>query len=669
MWNTKSIGTPLFARAVRGSAKLSSPFAKNFDEEQWVSALKDSEVNERDLHLAMNAIFVGRQVAGLRDSYIKTLFEGISKRSAIILAVASANRHYFKLVTDHNDQIRDIDRESIHLSELGQIPVAGLPQSNMSPDDIMPVFIDTLPHWFYEAKGLEEAREALSTDFGQLELRASVVLSIESGLRDLWNTALWEDHRQKKSPGNLTFGPHDKPSAFYWHACHQRTMAAMIGPEAIFLDLPLIEGEVDDILSVTRLKNTKGNLRFAVGKATKRSRKRLSSNLTSLENSYLSDFLDEPIQLKDQQISLRILLHALWVLSDMSSLLHGQIKPRMIRKYADAKAFSLLVQKKEVVRVIQSTLNVKHEMAVAIVYQLSIKPDDTGKCFAEGLWIHPLVELSENELLLVAPSIVAGSRIRFGEKTLLELNARNQVAYHEQGLRFEARVRSQTIEAIKNNNLLNECVCLPSALPRKGDDDEEIDLILRIGRTIVVGEVKCFVAPTESMERYNYITHLEHAAEQAVRKMNWLKDNFESVAEALSVQRPSSDLNFLPMVILNQRMGSGLKVGGAIVTDSILWNLYFTDHRYNSGAAITKSKKVLTYTTFYNSQHEAEASLEMTFLRPPPLVPFLEGEEWSTTEFPISSGRLLLEIPSIASGALETDSLKDASAFLIKARD
>jgi hypothetical protein len=671
MWSTKSIETPLFERAVQGPEKLSSPFAKNFDPSQWISAFAEPDIVERDIHLARSALFFGDQVWRLREGYIKKLFTGISRRSAIILAVGSVNRNYFKVVTDFRAQVKRVgqDVDGIHLSELGQMSVAGIPQTGMSIDDIIHVIVDTLPHWLFEAKNLGDVREPLSTDFGILELRAGMSLSVESGLKELWNTALWEDYRQRQDSEKSLFGPHNKPSAFYWYACQMRTEAAQVGPAVIFHDLAEDDASADvDLLSVTQLRSTKGQLRFGVGAPTKQSRKSFLETMEHLEQSYLADYLDEPICLGNREISLRVLYRALWILSDMIRLMRNQIKPKIIKRYSDAKAFSLGVTKSEVIRVFQAALGTDHERATEIVKQLSIGPDQTGKCFAEGLWIHPLVELSDDELLLVVPSILAGSRIRFGEKSLHELGRQKKMSHHYQGLRFEQRVRDETIAAIAQNNMLTNCVCLPAALKRKGGDGEEIDLILRIGNTVIVGEVKCFVAPSESPERFNYIRNLEHAAVQAARKAAWLKNNLSSVAEDLGIDKVDGQLNFIPLVILNQRMGSGLVIDGSTITDFPLWKLYFSNSQYASGAAIARGQKAVTYTTFYKDGNGAERNLVATFQNPPPLKAFLDGEAWSTIEFPTSMGHMYLERPSIGTGELVTHDLAAATQLLIQAR-
>ena len=50
---------------------------------------------------------------------------------------------------------------------------------------------------------------------------------------------------------------------------------------------------------------------------------------------------------------------------------------------------------------------------------------------------------------------------------------------------------------------------------------------------MLVCELKCLLAPSESIDRYNLQKKLEEAAEQASRKALWLKENPEIIEDCL----------------------------------------------------------------------------------------------------------------------------------------
>ena len=97
---TEDIATPIFKRSTEGGGKLSSPFARNFNIDQWKSALAGAKDNKRDIKLCLSALFFGKQVSSLRKEHVDNIFNGISKRSALVLAVGSANRNYLALKAD-----------------------------------------------------------------------------------------------------------------------------------------------------------------------------------------------------------------------------------------------------------------------------------------------------------------------------------------------------------------------------------------------------------------------------------------------------------------------------------------------------------------------------------------------------------------------------------------
>ena len=63
------IATPIFKRSTEGGDKLSSPFAKNFNKDQWERALSGAKDNERDIKLCLSALFFGKQVSSLRKDW------------------------------------------------------------------------------------------------------------------------------------------------------------------------------------------------------------------------------------------------------------------------------------------------------------------------------------------------------------------------------------------------------------------------------------------------------------------------------------------------------------------------------------------------------------------------------------------------------------------------
>lgn len=665
MLSTDLLNTELFERVTGQKNRLSSPFARNFDSSQWRDAMTGGLGNERDANLCLSAIFFGAQVSTLRQRFHDELFRGISKRSALILAVGSANRNFFALRDEFRKRrpLKTGVAESIHLMELGKAGVENAPQSGLSSDDISTAIVDTLPHWFFEAKGLTDRREPINTDFFDLERRAGIALSVEAGIRDLWNAALWEGSRVKKEGEEMHFGPADRNAAYFWFACQMRSEAATFGPLALYHDLPEERDDLQKIKSVT-VSRHKGRRKLTYGKPLKRDLRRLIDTMNLLEKTYLSDLLDEEIDVDGSSISPRVLIQALWCLERLGTGLNSTNRAKHIKSYRDASELSLRISKLDCIRVLKECLKLNEAVAKATCTQLTLNPNDTKKCFNEGVWLHPLIELDDDNLMIVMPSAAVGAKVRFVERTLSEALGPDLKKSRSPGERFESGTRLKIDAALKENEIISDFASLPHALKKKADDGEEIDLLFRIGKTIIVGELKCLLAPTESMERYNHLSKLEEAATQAKRKAAWLEENLNEIEGTLAPRSGITDLTVLPLVVLNQRIGSGLVLDGVTITDIFLLELYTQGGSYSSGAAMTKDERVVTHKVFYSTQAQAEAAIQGVLSNPPPLKPFLDAEDWTTIEFPTAFGRMWLEKPALKADSLVTPDLKAASGLL-----
>jgi len=663
------IATPIFKRSTEGGDKLSSPFAKNFNKDQWERALSGAKDNERDIKLCLSALFFGKQVSSLRKEHVDNIFNGISKRSALVLAVGSANRNYLALKSDFRSRQQEFAKsenaDPFHLMDVGKAGSRIAPQDNLSPDDLTTAIVDTLPHWFFQAKNLSVERESIKTKFDLLERRAGWVLSVEAGLRDLWMSALWEARELKRDGEDLVFCPGDRESDSYWFASQMRAEAALWGPLALFHDLPEDREDTQHIMVVSFTQSQKGRVQLRASKPSSKKLRKLNETMGILERSYIKDFLDFPVEVAGADITMRLLVQALWILEELGSSMKSKIQARAIQSYRDAKEFSLRVKKIDCLRAFREGLSVSEIIAKSILSHLVLSPDDTAKCFRDGAWFHPLVELDEEHVMIVLPSVEVGAKIRFVERTLSELLGPDLGKEKSLGETFENSVRERVRTALSDNEIINDFACLPHALDESRTGGEEIDLLFRIGKRIVVGEVKCLVAPNESIDRFNHLSKLEGAAEQAKRKAEWLSKNLHLVEGSLGADVTKADI--VPIVVLNQKIGSGLLIDGVAITDIYLLELFSNEGSYASGAAMKKGKKAVTYTTFYTNQEEAEAAIPEIFSCPPPLKPFIEGVEWKKVEFPTAFGKMLLEHPRMKVGALVTPELEAAaSAFSLK---
>jgi len=170
--------------------------------------------------------------------------------------------------------------------------------------------------------------------------------------------------------------------------------------------------------------------------------------------------------------------------------------------------------------------------------------------------------------------------------------------------------------------------------------------------------VKCYIAPTVSIERFNYLSRLECAAEQAKRKCLWLEKNFTKVSSQLRIEVDVGPKKFLPIVVLNQRIGSGMEVNGVAITDIDFLELFLSDGGYVSAGLVSHEKTQFIETKMYSNQAEAESQLFEILGMPPALRPFLESIDWVETSFPTASGEVFIQKPQLSERALISPELE-----------
>jgi len=662
MLSTSSLKTPLFDRATgKDGKRLSSPFARNFNPQEWDAEISGVS-NERDLNLYLCARFFGNQTQQLRNGLQANLLTGISRRSALMLALACANRSHFVIDKAFRKmrarRTQGTQREVFHFAEIAKSSLSISPQDNLNADDLNTVIVDSLPYWFAHARSLPEERESPNTDFASLEPIVTAVLSTEAGLGDLWKAALWEGRRLTKQNDKIVFRPFDKSAEKLWYAWQLREESAQLGAALYAAQPKKPHADLERLRGVQAIHCRGQGWKFIVAEPSTEAATELSSSLLSIERTYLGDFLDEKLSFADGVITPRKLVHALWLLKEIGESIHAATNIRRISDYKDVRSLSMRIEKKRCTSLFEKCLGLSFDDAKAVLTYLTLSPDDLQSCFDDGPWFHPLIELDEDTFMIVQTSVSVGSKARFVARALSKLLGSDLTKRNNLGKPFERQVKTRLVKAMARNRLLTDAAIVAEPLDFVREGGEEIDLLLRIGRTIILGEVKCYIAPTVSIERFNYLSRLECAAEQAKRKCLWLEKNFTKVSSQLRIEVDVGPKKFLPIVVLNQRIGSGMEVNGVAITDIDFLELFLSDGGYVSAGLVSHEKTQFIETKMYSNQAEAESQLFEILGMPPALRPFLESIDWVETSFPTASGEVFIQKPQLSERALISPELE-----------
>ncbi len=650
---------------------LAHPTANAFDPAPWFAVLEDEAATDRDRTLATGALYFGRQFRSLRQDLLRPAVANLGGYTLLRLALAQANRALLiaRGRIAKAQVAAKLGADGIYdMQALARIGGSRL-QPNMSADEIITTIVDALPHWLFHA-----AERMNDHDVGPLVLRdagarVEGILSVERGLRNLWLSILWEDQRLtwEGQQARLVLGDPDTDTLWAAWEFRQQDLSFQ---ELLADSAAVRRGELPRIPPATIVRSAVGlqrggrTVRIKLGPATGGSRRRQNRKLRVLEESYLAIFLDEPIPSGDQQVTPRLLMKAMCVVGDVAELLLAECRHSEVNTAADLRDLSLPISRNALSVALRGALEISEDVADAVLNRLTTDTADVASAFKEGVWHRPLISHEGGDALYVlAAAALSGMPTRQVERWLVAGGKADGLSKGSRGIAYEAEVRRILTSAATDNDLLNDISVAPTAVKR-GKAGEEIDLLVRVGRTIMVGEIKCLLVPSEALERYHHLGKLEAAADQASRKAEWLRANREIFRTHLAGLPDDLDgLVIRPLVVLNNGIGLGAAYGDAVITDVTTLTVYLSGGQYSHSALIgPRGEFIPQLQTLYRSAAEGEARLFDTLADPPSLMKWIRAVRWRVDKFPVGEGELEMLAYELDPAAMRTsDVVRDAA--------
>lgn len=188
----------------------------------------------------------------------------------------------------------------------------------------------------------------------------------------------------------------------------------------------------------------------------------------------------------------------------------------------------------------------------------------------------------------------------------------------KRGLEFEEFARHEFTSAVSNSiHLRGFAQVWPTNLIFH---DEEIDLVIRVGNVVLVGEAKCSFYPVSAVERVNYASTLNHAAEQVLRKSSLLERYSEDFRSQTGWQL-AIPFRILPFILTNQPVGVCQTPESIPVVDTRILERFLREGHLESSVVFDTSgkKHVGSRIHFYETPEEAETAIG-DYLRCPPQI-------------------------------------------------
>ncbi|MCB0450966.1 MAG: hypothetical protein KDC97_12690 [Confluentibacter sp.] len=235
----------------------------------------------------------------------------------------------------------------------------------------------------------------------------------------------------------------------------------------------------------------------------------------------------------------------------------------------------------------------------------------------DSLWNRPLVPRNNQKKFLVTlpalylPNLRRSVEYWLAEEGGIELSLR--------GNHFEKQVRISLENSIKKNPILKNTGIFKKPVRPNNTSIGDIDLLVWIKNTILVGEVKCLLRPATSHERFQFDSRIKEGAIQANKKSNYVEQNIEwllSILEDNNKLIKSEPIRVISCVVVNTNIGALRLINNIPIVDQYILERYF-EYGYGRMFAYLENEENSPKLEFYKTEDEA-AELLKKYLEDPP---------------------------------------------------
>lgn len=259
---------------------------------------------------------------------------------------------------------------------------------------------------------------------------------------------------------------------------------------------------------------------------------------------------------------------------------------------------------------------------------------------SQDLWANPIMSSSKTEYILLTSALMTPNIMRLVEHWLTQF----AIDFSEKGFKYEETVIHEFNEIIRNNNLLES---FDEAISKRikvhsSDEEEEVDFLCRIGKKILLGELKSMVTVDSHISEYRTFNRLKYASEQVKRKSAFVTRNLIKIFELLNwTYEPHVEYQIVGFILNSEKSFVGYKVDDIPVCDGNILNAYFKDNISPIFSEVVDGEvNHLAKFILYNDFQELQQNIQVYLENPPQLsilstklkknnikIPALKGQE------------------------------------------
>lgn len=332
------------------------------------------------------------------------------------------------------------------------------------------------------------------------------------------------------------------------------------------------------------------------------------------EELYFNDILTQPLT-GLLGLTIRDLLFAWRAIAPISSLCTSKF-PQVDRIENDGQLlnFSPVFTKRSITKAIVDSTGFQTDRAAAIVDLLTFSSTPR-----DDIWRKPFVPIDPTNVTLLIHVLRSPNLVRMIEFWMkiggIDLGARGKL--------FEEFVRA---ELNNGPNIVGAKTRRDSVNVVTNTGNEEIDLVIKIGNSFIIGELKCTIHPGSHAETGTFFHVLSDAAIQVKRKVSFINSHVGEFLQAVDEVADLNRMKLIPLVVTNCPLGVGLSFHDVPVVDLLILQKYLDEGRLETWVLMNKrgGNKVGKVVKFYEAVGEAESNIQQYLSRPPQIEIFLE---------------------------------------------
>lgn len=248
----------------------------------------------------------------------------------------------------------------------------------------------------------------------------------------------------------------------------------------------------------------------------------------------------------------------------------------------------------------------------------------------EDLWCYPIVNLGNNQLTYLVAALVSPIMQRVVEHWVVKLKLDSA----NKGFSYERVVINSINSELDNNpKFQDHDPAVSHVFKLSKDRDEEIDLIFRFGRIVIVREIKSTVTTDSAISLYRTNEINTGAAKQAKRKVQFVSENSQKVFESLGWNYNSElKYEFVPLVINSNSICVGSIINEVPICDLLIVSKYFSNNIIPL-LSIDKDKHIAWF-DIYKDFSEAQSNIMKYLKKPPQLILTRDDFDFKTIQLP-----------------------------------